>query len=32
MEALNHRTLHASRRYMHLNTQARAEIVNRVFS
>lgn len=32
MEALNHRTLHASRRYMHLNTAARAEIVNRVFA
>lgn len=32
MEALNHRTLHASRRYMHLNTQARAEIVHRVFA
>lgn len=32
MEALNHRTLHASRRYMHLNVSARSEIVNRVFS
>ena len=32
MEALNHRTLHASRRYLHLNVQARAEIVHRVFS
>lgn len=32
METLNHRTLHASRRYMHLNTSARADIVNRVFS
>lgn len=32
MEALNHRTLHASRRYMHLNVAARAEIVNRVFA
>lgn len=31
METLNHRTLHASRRYMHLNTSARADIVNRVF-
>lgn len=32
MEAMNHRTLHASRRYLHLNVQARAEIVHRVFS
>lgn len=31
MEAMGHRTLHASRRYLHLNVQARAEIVNRVF-
>jgi len=31
MEAMGHRTLHASRRYMHLNVAARAEIVNRVF-
>lgn len=31
MEALNHRTLHASRRYLHLNVSARAEIVRRVF-
>jgi integrase len=32
MEALNHRTLHASRRYLHLNVSARSEIVNRVFA
>ena len=31
MEAMGHRTLHASRRYMHLNVAARTEIVNRVF-
>lgn len=31
MEAMGHRTLHASRRYLHLNVAARAEIVNRVF-
>jgi integrase len=32
MEAMNHRTLHASRRYLHLNVSARAEIVHRVFA
>jgi integrase len=32
METMGHKTLHASRRYMHLNTSARAEIVNRVFA
>lgn len=31
MECLGHRTLHASRRYLHLNVAARAEIVHRVF-
>lgn len=31
MEAMGHRTLHASRRYLHLNVAARAEIVSRVF-
>lgn len=32
MEAMGHRTLAASRRYMHLNVAARAEIVHRVFA
>jgi len=31
MEAMGHKTLHASRRYLHLNVAARKEIVHRVF-
>jgi hypothetical protein len=31
MNIMGHRTLHASKRYMHLNTSGKAEVIAKVF-